>query len=402
MPRPPSYLVGLDLGSSHTRCVVGVEENARLRCASYGSARSGGWRKGVIVDQDPVLQSIEQAVAEAEGNGGLSIESAVVGVGGTVTSAVSRSGVNLPSRSHEIARESVNEAVKAAARARLGDDRLLIQAIPIDFAVDGQDGIRNPLGMNGRRLEAQVRLITASTQAHMNLATVVNRAGIVVEETIFEPFAGALAAISEQERQIGVAVLDIGAGSTDLVVYVDDDLRAAMSIPIGGDHFTRDVCYGLRTGEREAERVIEQYGCAIAAMASENSRIEVPALTADGPLVEASRRTLNEILEARAEELFTHVDKELQRSGVAGNLIAGVVLTGDVAKMTGLADLAERVLHMRIRIGLPAPMFDLPEALDQPGWACTVGLLLYAQRLRMHRHAEKEGMTAWLRGIFGN
>lgn len=402
MPKTPSYLAGLDLGSSQTRCVVGVEENGRLHCVSYGAARSGGWRKGAIVDQDPVMQSIEQAVAEAEANGGLSIESAVVGVGGTVTSAVSRAGVNLPSHSQVIERDSVNEAVKAAARARLGEDRTLIQAIPIDFAVDGQEGIRNPLGMAGRRLEAQVRLITASTQAHMNLATVVNRAGIVVEESIFEPFAGALAAITEQERQIGVAVADIGAGSTDLVVYLDDDLRAATSIPIGGDHFTRDVSHCLRTGEREAERLIEQYGGAIAEMAGENSTIDVPPLTPDGPLVEVSRRTLNEIIEARAEELFVHVEKELQRAGVAGQLIAGLVLTGDVAKMTGLADMAERVLHARTRLGLPAPIFDLPDALDQPGWTAAIGLLLYAQRLRLHRHAEREGVTAWLRGIFGN
>ena len=179
MPKPPSYVAGLDLGSSRTRCVVGMEENGRLRCVSYGAARSGGWRKGVIVDQDPVVQSIEQAVAEAEANGELSIESVVVGVGATVSSAVSTGPVSL-SASQPIERTHLNEAVKTAARAKMGEDRMLLQAIPIDFSVDGQGGIRNPLGMMGRRLDAQVRLITASTQAHMNLTTVVNRAGIVV------------------------------------------------------------------------------------------------------------------------------------------------------------------------------------------------------------------------------
>ncbi len=402
MPKVPGYVVGLDLGSSHTRCVVGIEEEGRLRCVSYGAARSGGWRKGVIIDQDPVVQSIEQAVSEAEANGGLSIESAVVGAGATITSVVSRGAIQLPSRSQAIERENINEAVKTATRVRLGDDRMLVQAIPINFAVDGQAGIRNPLGMTGRRLEAQVRLITASTQAHMNLTTVVNRAGLVVEETIFEAFAGALAAITEQERQMGVVVADIGAGSTDLVVYLDDDLCAAASIPIGGDHFAKDVSFGLRTHERDAERLIEQYGCAIAEMTGDNSRIEVPSITPDGPLVEASRRKLNEILEARAEDLFLYMEKELERSGVAGQLIAGLVLTGDGSKLAGMVDMAERVLHMSARIGLPAPIFDLPDLLDQPGWTTAIGLMLYAQRLRLHRHAQRESMTAWLRGIFGS
>src|SRR5579885_1455867 len=277
MLKAPGYVVGLDLGSSYTRCVVGIEEEGRLRCVSYGAARSGGWRKGVIIDQDPVVQSIEQAVSEAEANGGLSIESAVVGAGATITSVVSRGAIQLPSRSQAIERENINEAVKTATRVRLGDDRMLVQAIPINFAVDGQEGIRNPLGMSGRRLEAQVRLLTASTVAHMNLTTVVNRAGVVVEETGFEPFAAALATIGEQERQIGVAVADIGAGSTDVVAYLEDNLRLAVSIPIGGDHFTKDVCYGLRTKEADAERLIEQYGCALSEMTAENSMIEVPS-----------------------------------------------------------------------------------------------------------------------------
>ncbi len=402
MPKYPSYLVGLDLGSSQTRCVAGVEENGRVRCVSYGAAGSGGWRKGAIIDQDPVVESIKQAVLEAEANGGFAIESAVVGVGATVTSALSRGSVALVSRSTPIERHNVNEAVKAATRAQLGEDRMLLQAIPLDFAVDGQEGIRNPLGMAGRRLEAQVRLITASTQAHMNITTVVNRAGIVVEETIFEPFAAALAAIGERERQIGVAVADIGAGSTDLVAYLEDQLRIAVSIPIGGGHFTRDVSFGLRTGEVEAERLVEEYGCAIAEMGSENSMVEVPRAFGDGPIGEVSRRKLNEILEARAEDLFVFIDRELGRAGLSGELIGGLMIAGDVAKLAGLVDVAEQVLHMSIRLGLPASLYDSPEELDQPGWTTAIGLLLYAQRLRLHRRAERESMTAWLKSVFGN
>jgi cell division protein FtsA len=399
MPKLTNFLVGLDLGTSETRCAVGIEEQGRIRFLSYGAARSDGWRKGVIVDQDPVVQSIEQAVAEAEANGGLTVDSAVVGVGATVASAASRGAISLVARGQGMERADVNEAVKAATRARLGEDRLLLQAVPLEFSVDGQGGVRNPLGMSGRRLEAQVRLITTSTHAHVNLTTVVNRAGIVVEETIFEPFAGALASLDEQERQIGVAVCDIGAGSTDLIAYLEDQLRVAASIPIGGDHFVRDVSHGLKTTEPDAARIIEQYGCAVANMTAENSVIEVPS-GGDRTLREAPRRTLNEILESRAEEILSYVKKELERAGLGGRLIAGLVLTGGVAKMTGLADLVEKKLHTAVRIGLPAPLYELPEELDQPEWTAAIGLLLYAQRLRLHRQAERESMTAWLRNIF--
>jgi len=399
MPRIPSYLVGLDLGTDQSRCVVGIEEKGRVRCLSYGAARASGWRKGVIVDQDPVLHSIQQAVAEAEANGALSIESAVVGVGGTVDSLASRGGISLAPRA-PVERCHLNEAVKMAARARLGEDRMLLQMIPLDFAVDGQAGIRNPLDMTGRRLEAQARVLTGSTLAHMNLTTVVNRAGIVVEETIFEPFAAALAAIGEQERQMGVAVADLGAGSTDLVAYLEDQLRVAVSIPIGGTHFIRDVSIGLRTPEPEAERLIEQYGGVIAEATAKNSRVEIPPTGVERQLREAPRRLLNQILESRAEELFDHVVREFRRAGVDGHLIAGLVLTGGVAKMAGLADLAERRLGLSVRLGLPAPLYDLPEELDQPDWTTAIGLLLYAQRLRHHREAERESMTAWLRSIF--
>ncbi len=400
MPKTPAYLAGLDLGSSETRCVVAVEENGRVRCLSYGAARSGGWKKGVIIDQDPVVQSIEQAVTEAEANGALSVESVVVGVGGTIHSVISRAAVAVAPTPRPIERLHLNAAVKAATRAQLGEDRMLLQAIPVAFAVDGHEGIRNPLGMTGRTLESTVRILTASTQAHMNLTTVVNRAGIVVEETVFEPFAGALAGIGEQERQIGVAVADIGAGSTDLVVYLQDELRVAVSIPIGGEHFVRDVAQVLRTPELDAERLIEQYGSVLADSTASNSSVEIPAAGPDAPLRESSRRTLNEILQARAEDLLAYIEKEMIRAEVDGQLIAGLVLTGGGAKMSGLADMAERLLHTSVRLGLPAHLYDLPEELDQPSWTTAIGLLLYAQRLRLHRRTEQESVTAWLRSIF--
>ena len=400
MPKTPSYLVGLDLGSSETRCVVGVEENARVRFVSYGAARSGGWRRGVIVDQEPVVQSVEQAVLEAEANGGLSIESAVVGVGASVQTVSSRAGIPLSSPYQPIERAQLNEAVKTATRVRLGEDRLLLQAIPVDFSVDAQHGIRNPLRMTGSRLDAQVRLVTTSTHAHVNLTTVVNRAGIVVEETVFEPFAAALAAIGERERQIGVAVADLGAGSTDVVAYLEDNLRLGVSIPIGGEHFIRDVSHVLRTPEPDAERLIHQYGCAVADMTADNSTIEIPTAGQERKLREVSRRRLNQILESRAEELFGLVQKEFCRAGVRGQLIAGLVITGNVAKLAGLADAAERVLQTSVRTGLPAAFYELPEELDQPGWTTVVGLLFYAQRLRLHRQRERDSVTAWLRGIF--
>ena len=401
MPKKHDYLVGLDLGSHRTRCVVALEENSRLRFISYGLAASAGWSRGVIVDQDQALASVEKAVAQAEDNGGLLVEAAVVGVGGShVGSQVARGDLELNSWERQIEQRHVDAAVKNAATGRLSNDRALLQAVPLEFTVDGQPGHRKPQGVSGRRLEAHVRLISASAQAHNSIQAVVNRAGVVVEETIFEPFAASHAVLDGREREMGIAVADMGAASIELVGYLENGLELAESIPIGGDHFVNDVATLMRLQAPQAERLIEQYGCAVLdGEPRPNVMIEVPG--ASGETTEPkSRKMLAEILQARAEEVFELIHQRVRYAGLDGRLIGGLVLTGGLALLAGICDVAEEQLDTSTRIGLPPSLEDLPDELDHPAWATAIGLLLYSQRLRLHQQRRRDRVADWLKTIF--
>ena len=402
MPPVQHCLVGLDLGSSYTRCVAAIEENSRLRFISHGLAPVGrrGWERSVVSDQDPILESVEKAVEEAERNGGVLIDAAVVGIGGVhVKSNLSHAYVNLNSWEEEITKEHVDEAVKRASQGPLSEDRVVVQATPLEFSVDQQPHKRNPLGMAGSRLDAQVQVISALAQAHDNICAVVNRAGVRVEETISEVFAASYAVLEEQEREMGVAVVDMGADSCELLVYLDNDLRLVSSIPYGGEHFARDVAAVLKTHRDDAERLIEQYGCVLPEQTPANVAVAVPNLKGDG-FEEQPRRLLNEILKARGEEIFELVREELDRQGFANRLVGGTVLTGSLACLAGVCDLAEQVLDSNARIGLPPRIEDLPDELDHPGWATSIGLVLYAQRLRLHQKRRKDRVAAWLKVLF--
>ncbi len=402
MPPIQDCLVGLDLGSGRTRCVAAIEEDSRLRFISYGDAPVSrtGWDRGVISDQDPVLESVEQAVEEAERNGGILIDAAVVGVGGPhVKSNVSHASIHLPSWEETIEKKHIDEAVKLASLGPLSEDRVSVQAVPLEFAVDQQPGKRNPLGMAGRRLDAHVQVISALAQAHDNICAVVNRAGVRVEETVCEAFAAAYAVLEEQEREMGVAVADLGADSIELLVYTDNDLRMIGSLPFGGDHFARDVASVMRTHREDAERLVEQYGCVLPEQTPANVTVAVPRLNGEG-FSQQPRRLLNEILRARAEEIFELARAELRRNGFENRLVAGIVLTGSLACLAGACDLAEEVMDSNARIGLPPRIEDLPDELDHPGWATAIGLVLYAQRLRLHQKRRKDRVTQWLKALF--
>jgi cell division protein FtsA len=402
MPKKQDYLVGLDLGSSRSRCVVAFEEDSRLRFIAYGVAdvAPDGWERGRISNPEAVLESVEKAVEQAERNGGMLVEASVVGVGGDhLQSNVSHAAVNLNSWEGEIERKHVEEAVRRAAQGPLSEERTVLQAIPIEFEVDQQAAVRNPLGMSGRRLDSRVQVISALAQAHDTIRATVNRAGVVVEETIAEVFAAGYAALEEQEREIGVAVVDLGAQSADIAVYLDNDLQFVSAISIGGDHFVGDVATILRTSKSDARALMEQYGNVLPDQTPPNVMIEAPSLT-DGRFQEHPRRLLNQILEARAEELFELIGAEIDRVGLRNRLVGGLVLTGSLACMAGGCDLAERVLSTNARIGLPPRIEDLPDELDHPGWATSIGLVLYAQRLRLHQKRKRDKMTEWLKTLF--
>lgn len=399
MSKKQPYHAALDLGSHETRCMVAIEEDSQLRFISYGVSPSYGTERGVISDPERVLESVQAAISQAERNGGILVEAAVVGVGGShVRGNITRSSTTLEKGQVEIRQSDINNVVRKAAQAPLSDDRAILQIVPLEFAVGHETRIKNPLGMPAERLDARLQVVSASAQAHDRIQAVVNRAGVVIEETVFEGFASAYASLEEQERGTAVMLVDIGAGSSEFIAYVDDQLRAVGGIGIGGDIFAADVAEVLKTKMDSARLLIEQYGCAISAETPDNIHVEVPNLMGDTSVCRP-RRLLNEIIEARAEELFQSIGSKLIRAGIENGSIGNMVITGGVSALSGLCDLAERMLGVEARIGLPPRLKDLPDKLDHPSWACVTGLVLYAKRLQLYQLRSRDRVSEWLRSL---
>jgi len=383
--------VGLDLGSSRTRCVVCLVENQRLRLVAHSECASRGWMKSRIADQNAVTECVLTVLAEAERRSGISIDSAVVGFGGTtVRGANSRSRIEL-GRPREIEQRDVNRALDRASRVQLREDRMVVQLFPQDFIVEDQPGHRDPRSMLAQRLEANAHLITGSVREHTCLIGAVNQAHIEVEETVYEPVAAHFASVLPEDRHEGVALVDIGAQSTDLVVYYDESLQLAWSLPICGDHLTRDVALAFHIGFDEAMLAKEEYGSATAEYTADNSVVEVDS-PGDDALRELPRRLLNEIIEARARELFEYVRRELARVGMERSLVGGVVLTGGGARLSALCDVAESVLKCQARNGLAVGIQDWPVSIDDPAWTTAAGLAMYSAKLKVQGELERQSV----------
>jgi cell division protein FtsA len=390
--RPASklqYAVGLDAGSASTRCVILGLEDGRLRYLGHGEAPSRGWVKGRIADSNALAESIVQAAHEAERCSGLSIESVVIGVGGATVQGAIHRGVYEFGRPREIEAGDLTYAVELASRIRLEDDRMTLQMLPMDFTIDGRAGYRNPKGAICRRLEANIQVITCSVREHHALISAVHQSHLAVEETVFEPVAGAYAAVLPDDRARGVALVDIGAHSTNVVVYDGDALLLAAGFPVSGEHFTRDLSWVLKIAYEDAEHLKREYGCAILGLTGDNSYIELPSH--DGrPAREARRRQLNEILEARAEELFHYVRAALSHIGMEQALLEGVIVTGGGALLTGICDMAEVVLNCQARNGLVVGIDRWPENIDTPVWTTAAGLGMYAARLKSYKEPKRK------------
>jgi cell division protein FtsA len=388
MSAKPVYAVGLDAGSAWTRCALGVVEDGCLRLIGFGDSPSDGWVKGRIADQHALSQSILRAVREAERMAHATAVSAVVGLGGpTVRGSNSRAAIEF-GRPREVEHRDVTRATERASRVQMHEDRMLLQVCLQDFVVDDHPGHRDPRKMIASRVESNVHLITASAQEHSCLVTAMNQAHLSVEETIFEAAAACYGAVLPEERREGIALVDIGAHSTDMVAYYGDAMQIASSIPVCGDHFTKDIARGLTTTYEDAVRLKEEYGCAVLGLTSDNSLIEVPSPENREPR-EAPRRLLNQILEARAEEMFRYVRRELARVGMDQALMGGVVLTGGAARLNGMCDMAERVLNCQARYGLSKDIQDWPEDLEDPAWTTAAGLLMYSAKLKTQEEAAK-------------
>jgi cell division protein FtsA len=378
---------GLDLGSGNTRAVICAVEDESLRFLGYGEAPVHAWSKSRVTDQAALTASIRAAMQEAEARAQVSVEAAVIGVGGSVVGVNSR-GLYEFGRRREIEPDDLRYAVELGARVRLEEDRQVLQICPQDFTLDGRAGYRNPKGISCARLEANIHVVTASIQEHQALVSAVHHAHLAVEESIFEGVAAAYAAVIPEDRTRGVAVVDIGAQSTHLAVYDGDALLLATSFSVGGDHFTRDVSWLLKVNYEDAESLKRQYGCAMTGLVSDHSLIEIPSPEGRA-MREAPTRQLNEILEARAEEIFERVYAEILRVGMEQSLLEGGVLTGGGAMLTGMCDMAERVMNCQVRNGLPNGIEKWPEELDSPVWATAAGLAMYSGRLRLKRDWKK-------------
>jgi cell division protein FtsA len=378
------YAAGLDIGGGYTRCVICLLEDGLLRYLGHAVCDSAGWVKGRLSDQPAATEVVRSTVAEAERRAQVSIEGAVVGVGGGGIEGCNSRGLYEFGRPREIDSGDLNYAIELASRLRLPEDRLILQVSPQDFTVDGRAGYRNPKGATCSRLEAHVHVVTASTQDHQILIQAVHQAHLAVEETVFEPAAAAYAAVLAEERARGVAIVDIGAHSSDVAIYDGDALLRASSIPVSADHFTRDVAYGLTVSYEDAEHLKRDYGCAVLGLTSDNSLIEVPSPEGRATR-EAPRKLLNEILEARAEELFLYIRNEIAKVGMEQALLEGIVLTGGGALLNGMCDMAERVVNCPTRNGLPIGIEGWPDEINDAAWCVAAGLSMYSAKLKTRK-----------------
>ncbi|MDE3159126.1 MAG: cell division protein FtsA [Acidobacteriota bacterium] len=394
MAAKPIYGVGLDTGSRATRAVIVTLEQGRVRLRGCGKVDSQGWLKGRIADQRVVTESIRSAMREAEASAGVPMEEAVVGMGGKAVRGANARGVLEMGYVREVDQRDVNRVVNRATRVQLLEDRMVLQLFPQDFMVDDQPGHRDPRHMLASRLEINVHLVTASVQEHFALVGAVNQAHLGVEETIFEGLAAAYAAVLPEERRRGVAVVDIGAESTEVVVYYGDAMQLASSVPVCGDHFTRDLAQVLCLSYEDAELVKTEYGGALSGDCADNVTVEVPtAEDRDGR--DVPRKLLNQVLEARSAELFQFVRSDLARVGMSHSLLGGVFLTGAAARLPDLCDIAERVLQCPARFGLPVGIRDWPESMRDPEWATAAGLAMYSAKLKVQAEREREA-AGWL------
>jgi cell division protein FtsA len=397
MARRERYLVGLDVGTSKVTAIVGeVTEGGGLDIIGLGLADARGIRRGVVVNLEAAVESIKRAIDEAELTAGIEIDSVYLALSGAHVKAFnSRGVVAVAGKNREITREDVRRAIDAAKAVSLPSGREILHVLPQDFVVDEQDGIGAPVGMTGSRLEVNVHVITGSVSSTQNVVACVNRAGVEVTETILEQLAAAEAVLSEDERGLGVALVDIGGGTADFAIFERGSIWHTGVIAIGGDHFTNDIAVGLRTPIPDAEKIKRRCGCALSSMVGEEETMEVASVGGRKPRL-MSRRILSEILQPRAEEICHLLWDEIGRAGYEKSLNSGIVLTGGGALLEGMAEIAEQIFDLPIRRGHPTGVGGLADHVNNPAFATAVGLVMYA-----HRNYASEPARAMSTTTFG-
>jgi cell division protein FtsA len=389
MARHERYSVGLDVGTSNVCAVVGESlDNGEIGIVGIGVAESRGIRRGVVVNLEAAVDSIKKAIDEAELMAGIEIDTAHLALSGHhIKGFNSRGVIAVAGKNREIAREDVRRAIDAAKAVALPAGREILHVLPQDFVVDEQDRVDAPVGMTGSRLEVNVHIVTGTTSSTQNIVSCVNRAGVSVAEMVIEQLAAAEAVLTDDEKDLGVALVDIGGGTTDLAIFEHGSLWHTGAVAIGGDHFTNDIAVGLRTPIPEAEKLKRKAGCALSSMVGDDETIEVASVGGRKPRLMA-RRILSEILQPRAEEIFHLVWDEIRRAGYEKSLNSGIVLTGGGSILEGMPEIAEQIFDLPIRRGYPVSAAGLTDLVASPTFATPVGLVLYAQRNRVRERSD--------------
>lgn len=404
-----NLIVGLDIGTSKVVAIVGeITREGQIEIIGLGSHPSRGLKKGVVVNIESTVQSIQRAIEEAELMAGCQINSVYAGVAGSHVKSINSHGI-VAIKDREVSEMDLDRVIDAARAVAIPADQRILHILPQEFIVDEQEGIREPIGMSGVRLEAKVHLVTGAVGAAQNIIKCVRRCGLEVDDIILEQLASSYSVLTDDEKELGVCLVDIGGGTTDIAVFSDGAIRHTAVIPIAGDQVTNDIAVALRTPTQYAEEIKVKYACALRQLANADETIEVPSV-GDRPPRKLSRQTLAEVVEPRYDELLGLVQAELRKSGFEDIIAAGIVLTGGSSKMDGVVDLAEEIFHMPVRLGKPQYVSGLADVVNNPIHATGVGLLLFGEQHQNNgtRYLSTDGgmkgiwdrMKNWFQGNF--
>jgi cell division protein FtsA len=392
-------IVGLDIGTSKVAAIVAeVAPDGEVEIIGIGSHPSRGMKKGVVVNIESTVQSIQRAIEEAELMAGCQIEAVYAGIAGSHVRSLNSHGI-VAIRDREVFQQDIERVIDAAQAVAIPADQKILHILPQEYLVDNQEGVREPLGMSGVRLEAKVHLVTCAVNAAQNIEKCIERCGLEVKDVILEQLASSYAVLSDDERELGVCLVDIGGGTTDIAIFTEGAIRHTAVIPIAGDQVTNDIAMALRTPTQYADEIKIKYACALTQLARPEEIIKVPGV-GDKPPKELSRQALAEVVEPRYDELFTLVQAEIRRSGFEDLLAAGIVLTGGSSKMEGVVELAEEIFHMPVSLGSPKHVTGLKDIVRNPIYATGVGLVLYGknkEEMRFRSRSRSFGLVTRLR-----
>jgi len=373
-----NLIVGLDIGTSKVAAIVGeVNDSGEVEVIGIGSTPSRGLKKGVVINLESTVNSIQRAVEEAELMAGCEITSVYAGIAGSHIKSLNSHGI-VAIRGKEVSQYDINRVIDSARAVAIPADQKILHILPQEFIIDMQEGIKEPIGMSGIRLEAKVHMVTGSVSAAQNIIKCIRRCELDVDDIVLEQLASCSSVLTEDEKELGVCLIDIGGGTTDIAIFSHGAIKHTAVIPIAGDQVTNDVAVALRTPTQNAEEIKKLHACALTQLADVNEMIDVPSI-GDRPSRQISKQNLAEIIEPRYEELMLLVQAELRRSGYEGLIAAGMVLTGGSSKVTGLVELAEEIFHMPVRLGFPQHVSGLTDVVQNPIYSTGVGLLIYGR-----------------------